>query len=249
MLRNRLIIALAITLGITAASFTHINHNKSLVKATTNVNSGKADSAEATSTLVNTSVAIYNNLDLSHLGLSKDAFNYAIKGYQKLLSEGKVSNNQYLTIVDFSQSSRSKRFYLIDMKNQQLVMNTFVAHGKNSGVDMAERFSNNANSNESSLGFYVTESTYTGKHGMSLRINGQEPGFNDNAEARGVVVHGAPYVTPSRVNSAYMGRSQGCPALPLDQYAKAISYIKDGSVMFLYSPMQDYLQHSTLLNG
>lgn len=248
MQKNRLIIALAITLGITAASFTQINHSKTLIQSSTVVESAKADSTTNASA-IDASAALYNNLNLEKAGLSQQAFNYALKGYQKLLNEGKVTNDQYLTIVDFTQSSRSRRFYLIDMKNAELVMNTYVAHGKGSGVDMAERFSNSANSNESSLGFYITKSTYNGKHGMSLRISGQDSGFNDNAEARGVVVHGAPYVNSSRISSAYMGRSQGCPALPVDEYAKAIDYIKDGSVMFLYSSNGDYLQHSTVLNG
>jgi hypothetical protein len=114
---------------------------------------------------------------------------------------------------------------------------------------MAEKFSNQMNSEESSLGFYVTENTYTGKHGLSLRINGLEEGFNSNAEARGVVVHGAPYVNADRVNSGYMGRSQGCPALPVNEYAKVINIIKDGSVLFVYHPSAAYLQSSSILNS
>jgi hypothetical protein len=194
------------------------------------------------------SAVLYEHLNLQSLGLSRETVEYAVKGYQKLDSEGKV-NNPYMTIVDFSQSSRKKRLYIIDMKEEKLVWNTFVSHGKNSGIDMAEHFSNKMNSEASSLGFYITSSTYRGKHGLSLRISGQEEGFNDNAEARGVVVHGAPYVTPARVNSGYMGRSQGCPALPENEYAQVINIIKGGSVMFLYFPSDDYLQHSGLINS
>ena len=113
---------------------------------------------------------------------------------------------------------------------------------------MAQRFSNAFNSEASSLGFYITKGTYNGKHGLSLRLSGQEPGFNDNAEARGVVVHGANYVNAGRVNSDYMGRSQGCPALPENEYAAVISMIKDGSVMFLYHPSENYLDQSAFLN-
>jgi hypothetical protein len=191
---------------------------------------------------------LYSDLKLQNLGISKDAINYAVKGYQKLVDSGLVKNSQYLTIADLSQSSRNKRFYILDMQNDKLVWNTYVAHGRNSGVDMAKSFSNDLNSNKSSLGFYVTESTYSGKHGLSLRINGLERGFNDNAEARGVVVHGAPYVNGGRVKSDYMGRSQGCPALPENEYAQVINIIKDGSVLFVYSPDADYLQSSSLLN-
>ena len=114
---------------------------------------------------------------------------------------------------------------------------------------MATKFSNTINSEQSSLGFYITNATYTGKHGLSLRLDGQEEGFNSNAMARGIVMHGADYVNPGRVNSAFMGRSQGCPALSNAEYAKAINYIKGGSVMFIYYPAQDYLQQSPVLNS
>jgi len=211
------------------------------------VASNKVDSTSSVSTpsLVDT---LMDSLHLDSLGLTHEAVEYAVKGFDKLDSLGKV-NNPYLTIVDLSQSSRKKRFYILDMQKHQLVWNTFVSHGKNSGVDMAEKFSKQINSEESSLGFYVTENTYTGKHGLSLRINGLEEGFNSNAEARGVVVHGAPYVNAGRVNSGYMGRSQGCPALPVNEYAKVINIIKDGSVLFVYHPSADYLQSSPILNS
>lgn len=195
------------------------------------------------------SSVLYDTLHLDQLGLSPEAVQYAVKGYEKLVEEGAVNNDKYLTIVDLSQSSRRKRFYIIDMKTDRLVWNTYVAHGKNSGVDEATSFSNAPNSEESSLGFYVTGSTYFGKHGLSLRISGQEQGFNDNAEARGIVVHGAPYVTPARVNTAYMGRSQGCPALPENEYAQVINIIRDGSVLFIYHPNNNYLQGSPVLNS
>lgn len=193
--------------------------------------------------------SLYNELNLNSFGLSQQTVEFAVKGYEKLLSQGVVNNSQYLTIVDLSQISRKKRFYIIDVKNHQLVWNTYVAHGKNSGLDSAAKFSNAPNSEASSLGFYVTKATYTGKHGKSLRIAGLENGFNDNAEARGVVVHGADYVNSARANSSYMGRSQGCPALPQNEYAKVIDIIKDGSVMFIYSTSQNYLQDSPVLNG
>jgi hypothetical protein len=197
---------------------------------------------------VSLSNQLFNDLHLQQAGLSMQAVDYAIKGYEKLVDSGMVTNPQYLTIVDLSQSSRNKRFYILDLKNDSLVWNTYVAHGRNSGVDMAEHFSNQLNSNESSLGFYITKNTYNGKHGLSLRISGLESGFNDNAEARGVVVHGAPYVNAARVNSNYMGRSEGCPALPENEYAQVINIIKGGSVMFVYGPDSNYLQSSALLS-
>jgi hypothetical protein len=194
-------------------------------------------------------LALYESLNLDSVGLSRPAFEYAIKGYQKLVDSGLVTNQQYLTIVDFSQSGRKKRLYLIDMEHGTLVKNTFVSHGKNSGLDKAEKFSNTLNSEQSSLGFYVTGATYTGKHGLSLRLDGKEQGYNSNAMARGVVVHGAAYVNAARANSAFMGRSQGCPALPENEYTEVINLIKDGSVLFNYYDGSDYLQNSPLLNS
>lgn len=223
------------------------------------VNPGISKSAPVTDSLVSYEApatasksmlsSLYESLDLSGFGLSKEAFDYAVKGYQKLVDNGEVEKNKYLTVIDFSQSSRKKRFYLIDVENQELVVNTFVSHGKNSGVDMAKSFSDRINSNQSSLGFYVTKGTYTGKHGLSLRLSGKERGFNANAEPRAIVVHGADYVNAGRVNSGFMGRSQGCPALPMKDYAKVINLIKDGSVMFIYHPSQNYIQQSQLING
>ncbi|HVG17396.1 MAG TPA: murein L,D-transpeptidase catalytic domain family protein [Chitinophagaceae bacterium] len=202
--------------------------------------------AETTSSL---SASLYTKLDLESKSLAPEVLEDAIKGYEKLVAKGLVRNDQYLTIVDMSQSSRSKRLYIIDVKNQRLAQNTYVSHGKNSGLDRAERFSNVPESEQSSLGFYVTKNTYSGKHGLSLKLSGVERGFNDNAEARAIVVHGAEYVNEARANSAYMGRSQGCPAVPQAQAKKIISLIKDGSALFIYHPNQKYLTNSKLLNS
>lgn len=192
---------------------------------------------------------LFEKMSLGTKGLSKDVLNAAIKGFQTLVQNGVVSNTKYLTIVDLSQSSRKKRLYLLDLENQELSINTFVSHGKNSGVDMAERFSNIPESEQTSLGFYVTKSIYTGKHGKSLRLAGVEKGFNDKAELRAIVVHGADYVNAGRVHSAYMGRSQGCPAVPQQEAAKIINKIKDGSTLFIYHPSEKYLNKSSLLNS
>ena len=192
---------------------------------------------------------LYEKANLQNAGLSMEALEAAVNGYEKLVEEGTITNAKYLAIVDFSQSSRKKRFYLLDIESQKLALNTFVAHGKNSGVDKAVRFSNTPQSEASSLGFYVTKNTYRGKHGLSLRLEGLEDGFNDNAESRAIVVHGANYVNPARVNSAYMGRSQGCPALPDAVAPKVINMIKGGSALFVYNPSEKYLKGSKILNG
>jgi hypothetical protein len=246
MQKNHLLSTILVSLSLSFLSFTAPAKNESSAVARLDKAAGTVAAAGA---VAKSYRSLYEGLNLAGAGLSQEAFDYAVEGYEKLKAEGAVTHDQYLTIVDFSQSSRRKRFYLIDVKNQELLVNTFVSHGKNSGLDMAKQFSNNPNSEQSSLGFYVTGSTYTGKHGLSLRLQGQEEGFNDNALARGVVVHGASYVNAGRVNSGYMGRSQGCPALPEHEYAQVINIIKDGSVMFLYHPSQDYIQNSPLLNS
>jgi hypothetical protein len=193
-------------------------------------------------------MSLYERLELNKLGLAVDAMKYAYKGYEQLNRKGALHNSDVLTIVDFSQSSRKKRMYIIDIKNDKVLMNTYVAHGKNSGLDYAAKFSNTPESLQSSLGFYVTKGTYFGKHGLSLRLSGQEKGWNDKAEERAVVVHGANYIGDSRVSSAYMGRSFGCPAVPQEQADKVINLLKDGTCLFIYHPSSDYLQESKILN-
>lgn len=204
---------------------------------------GEAASAEAFSN------RLYDSLQLGNVGLSKQALLYACKGFQKLLRKGLVHNPDVLTVCDFSQSSDNKRMYILDLKNMRLVMHTYVAHGKNSGLVYARKFSNRMQSFASSLGFYITRNTYFGKHGLSLKLAGIEKGFNDNAEKRAVVVHGAPYIGDGRLNAAFMGRSFGCPAVPQYLASRVINTIKDGSCLFIYYPLKSYLHGSRILNG
>ncbi len=193
-------------------------------------------------------MSIYDSLDLNSLGLSRQAFEYALTGFTNLLNAGKIRKDNLLTILDFSLPSGKKRLFVIDLASGELVFNTYVAHGRNSGTNIATKFSNETNSYQSSLGFYITGETYTGKHGCSLRLEGEEEGINDNALARGIVMHSASYVDESIVASqGYIGRSQGCPALPGNIYKEVIEKIKNGSCLFLYSPDKYYAAHSKIL--
>lgn len=199
--------------------------------------------ADAASTL-------YNSMQLEQLGLSKAAFDYAWKGYEYLLNTKKISRSNYLTICDFSQSSLKKRMYIIDIEKNRLVTQTYVAHGRNSGGEYASQFSNKPESLQSSLGFYVTASTYIGKHGLSLKIDGMEPGINDKAMERTIVIHGADYVSAGRAAAGgYMGRSWGCPAVPKEEANSIIATIKNGTCLFIYHPEKRYLTGSKILNG
>lgn len=199
------------------------------------------DSTELTN---NRFSSLYQKAGLKRLGLSEAAFNYACKGYEELLEQDKISREQLLTICDFSQSARRKRLYVIDMVEQRVVINTYVAHGRNSGSEFATRFSNRAESHQSSLGFYITRNTYIGEHGLSLRVSGLEPGFNDQAMQRAIVVHGAGYI-----GAGSMGRSYGCPAVPQTESKRIIQTIKNGSCLFIYHPSVQYLRQSKILNG
>jgi len=234
-----------ILVGILSVSFTILPeqdrcNDENVVTATTS--STKNIDAEA--------AELYAQIGLDQLGLSESAFQYAFKGYRNLLNANRISKSEYLTICDFSQSSRNKRLYVIDIENRELIINTWVAHGRNSGAEYATRFSNKAESLQSSLGFYITRDTYIGKHGLSLRIDGLEKGINDKAMMRTIVIHGAAYVDGSRLNAGlYMGRSWGCPAVPQNESAHIITTIKNGTCLFIYHPKKDYLLGSKILNG
>lgn len=201
-------------------------------------------------TTTNAVTVIYTHSKLNQYGLSEEAFAYAWKGYQHLLRKKMIQRSDYLTICDFSQSSGKKRLYIIDVANHTLIRNTYVAHGKNSGGEYATKFSNRHESFQSSLGFYITSHTYIGAHGLSLRVNGVDPGYNDQALARTIVIHGAAYVDEARARQGiFMGRSYGCPAVPQKESATIISTIKNGTCLFIYHPGKVYLNGSKILNG
>jgi hypothetical protein len=192
---------------------------------------------------------MYDSMRLKRFGLSEKAFVCAMEGYQKLVEQNMLNRPEVLTICDFSQSSRRKRMYIIDIANWKVLMNTYVAHGRNSGEEYANRFSNRNDSHQSSLGFYVTKDTYYGGHGLALKIDGLEEGINDNAEARDIVVHGSEYVGSNFLQHAkFNGRSWGCPAVPEKQSTKIINTIKGGSCLFIYHPNKNYKEKSTILN-
>jgi hypothetical protein len=192
---------------------------------------------------------LYDSLQLDQIGLGREAMKYAYKGYHAMVKKGMLENTNILTVCDFSQPSGNKRMYIIDLKNFKVLVNTYVAHGKNSGLKYARKFSNKIESHQSSLGFYVTKGTYHGKHGLSLRLSGKEKGFNDNAERRAVVVHGAGYIGEAWSGTATQGRSFGCPAVPQAKASKVINLIKNGTALFVYHPSKSYLHGSKLLNG
>jgi L,D-transpeptidase catalytic domain len=195
-------------------------------------------------------LAVYDSLRLGILGLSQQAFNYAIAGVDYLAGKGRIVNKKVISIVDFSQPSSKKRLFVIDMAKKKVLFNTYVAHGINSGKEYAQQFSNIPESNKSSLGFYETAGTYVGKNGYSLHLSGLEKGINDNAYNRDIVMHGADYVSETYVQmQGYIGRSQGCPAVPEKLHKPIIDKIKNGTCLFIYSPDKNYVRRSGILKA
>ncbi|MCK5692651.1 MAG: murein L,D-transpeptidase catalytic domain family protein [Bacteroidales bacterium] len=163
------------------------------------------------------------------------------------LDEMEYGNENIVTIIDFSKPSTEKRLFILDLRNQQVLYHTFVAHGKNTGANMATKFSNNKGSNQSSLGLYRTGESYQGKHGYSLRLDGLEKGFNDNARSRAVVMHSASYVSESFIKKhGRLGRSWGCPAVPVEISEEIIDLIKGGSCLYIYANDINYIENSIL---
>jgi len=193
---------------------------------------------------------IYEGMELEEAGLSQKAFEYAWRGYSKLQKRGMLHNSNILSICDFSQSSSEQRMYVIDVRSRKLLYRTYVAHGINSGEAFANSFSNRPESCKSSLGFYITQRTYTGINGLSLRIEGVDRGFNDQASKRAIVIHGATYVS-ERILHKYgvMGTTFGCPAIPAELSTEIIPLVKNGSCFFIYYPSKKYLAESPVLNN
>lgn len=187
-----------------------------------------------------TNVAVEHVYELINFNpLSKPnllCFTKAYEAYKTLISNDLVENH-LLTIVDFSLSSTVERLWVIDMLSHEVVLQSLVAHGIKSGDEFATRFSNTKNSFQSSLGVYLTGEVYNGRNGLSLRLDGLNAGYNNLARERGVVIHGANYVSESYIErNGRLGRSQGCPAVSTEINAKLIELIKDKSVLFIYHP-------------
>ncbi|MES2850590.1 MAG: murein L,D-transpeptidase catalytic domain family protein [Bacteroidota bacterium] len=193
---------------------------------------------------------IYDSLKLASTGLSRQVFEYALNGFEYLKAKGKIDNPDIISIADLSKSSCKKRLFIIDLKNYKVLFNTYVAHGMNSGQEFAKHFSNVPESNKTSLGFYETSNTYNGKNGYSMHLIGLEKGINDNAYNRDIVMHGAGYVSENLIHAmGYLGRSQGCPAVPEKQHKKIIDKIKNGTCLFIFGDDRNYFRRSAVVKN
>ena len=185
----------------------------------------------------------YENCSLEGI-VSYDIFKMAMIGFKNIEPE----NKDILTIIDFSKLSTEKRFYLIDLRSEKLLINTWVAHGKNSGENEALDFSNIKDTKKSSPGFFVTAETYQGSNGYSLRIDGIEKHINNKARKRFIVIHGADYVSEVFINeNGRLGRSWGCPAVPRELSNQIIDLIKEGTCIFVNTNDPEYFRNSKLI--
>jgi len=184
---------------------------------------------------------IYNTLNTNSFILPElKTFTEALKGFYLLKEKGFIQKD-ILTLVDFSLSSNLKRLWVIDLSTHTILFQSLVAHGRNTGEEFASAFSNVSSSFKSSLGFYSTGEIYQGKHGISLRLDGLEKGINDQARNRGVVMHGADYVSESFIRGhKRLGRSQGCPAIPVELTDEIIQAIKGKSCLYIYHPSRSF---------
>jgi hypothetical protein len=173
----------------------------------------------------------------------------ALAGYELLIEDQYISRPEVITIIDFSLPSDKERLWVLDLVHAKVLFRCLVSHGRNSGELMAEKFSNTPGSNASSPGFYTTGETYIGKHGLSLTLDGLETGINDKARARAIVIHGADYVSDDFIRThGRLGRSFGCPAVPVELSKEIIQTIKGGSCLFIYVPKPSYTFNSQIIS-
>ena len=182
-------------------------------------------------------------------GVSSDVLGLAMSAVTCGVASGDLAAPPTLTLIDYSLPSTRPRLWVFDLRSGRLLFKELVAHGRNSGENLATRFSDVMESRESSLGLFRTADTYVGHNGYSLRLDGLEPGFNGHARERAIVMHGAPYVDPGIAKAnGRLGRSWGCPALREAVARRVIDTVRDGGVIFSYYPDPAWLKTSKFLN-
>jgi hypothetical protein len=180
--------------------------------------------------------------------IDRSVYSHALESAASAVARGDAEPAT-LTVIDFSRPSTTRRMWIYDLRSRELLFEEHVAHGRNSGHDRPTMFSNEPESNKSSLGLFRAAEGYVGKHGYSLRLDGLEPGINDRARARAIVIHGAAYVNEKTARAqGRLGRSLGCPAVRPEISRRLIDAIKDGGLVFAYYPDPDWLQSSAYLN-
>lgn len=191
------------------------------------------------------------DFEASTLGtIDTDVFDLALGAASCAVKSGAVKNPDTLTVIDYSRPSTEERLWVFDLKARELLYEELVAHGQGTGANLATRFSNEPDTHSTSLGLFVTGTTYVGKNGYSLRLDGLDRGFNDRARERAIVMHGAPYVSDAFVKAnGRLGRSWGCPAVSDSVAREMIDRVKGGSLVFAYYPDAEWLKSSKYLGS
>lgn len=226
------------------------NENVNITK-TEKVTDTKSEKSNAR-VAVSSSEALYQSIEFDpEHELNYEVFSKALTGFENLKKAGLLTDESHLlTVCDFSMSSNTKRLWIIDLNDKKVLFNSLVAHGKNTGEEFATNFSNTESSRQSSMGFYITDATYQGDNGYSLRLLGMDKGFNDAAYKRAIVMHGADYVSDAfAAVHKRIGRSWGCPAVPRELSQLMINTIKGRNLLFIYYPDQNYLSSSEWLKA
>jgi hypothetical protein len=180
-------------------------------------------------------------------GLSAEAWSHAVAAHNRASLEGRT-RSPLLTVIDFSLPSNQRRLWVVDIGTGEVLAHEHVAHGVRSGGLYAASFSNRDGSNQSSLGTFITANSYWGVRGLSLRLRGLEPGINDRALARGIVLHGTPSVSAARAGQGAIGRTEGCPAVSMEAARRLVPLLEDGVVVFAWYPDRTLLVRSQYLD-
>lgn len=187
------------------------------------------------------------NIERLYYSLNKGSFTppqlklyeKALKGFFNYKSKGLIKGDKII-MIDYSLPSSTKRMWIVDFNTNTILLNCLVAHGRNSGGLVPNDFSNELESHKSCLGFFSTAEPYDGSNGLSLRLDGLQESINDNARARDIVMHGADYVSEAWIfEQGFLGRSYGCPSIPLGLTQEVINMIKDQNLLFIYHPQLD----------
>lgn len=191
---------------------------------------------------------LVGNLAAEAADLDLQVLTAAVSAMQCAVAGG-AAPAERLAVIDFSLPSTEQRLWIFDLTEQRLVLQDLVAHGQGSGDNLAESFSNIEGSHQSSIGLFRTQESYFGRHGYSLRMDGLEPGFNDLARQRAIVIHSADYVDPSWIEQyGRIGRSHGCPAVRPEIGGMVVDSLKGGQFMFSWYPDDHWLASSALIN-
>lgn len=180
-------------------------------------------------------------------GMSREAWVQAHAAFSRVREEHRDAR-EILAIIDYSLPSSEPRLWVVDTRADTVVARDYVAHGWASGSTFPYQFSNRWGSNQSSLGVFLTQEAYSGVRGLSLRLEGLEPGINDRARARGIVVHGSPNVSASRAGQGNVGRTEGCPAVPMSSARRLVHLLEGGAVVFAWYPDPNFLARSRYLD-